>query len=315
MRGVAKEWLTIGELSRRTGIPVKTLRFYSDEGLLPPSERSRSGYRLYSEQDVLRLDLIRTLREAGLGLATIRSVLRRDMPLADALRLRLTAVEANIAALQHVAAALRAALRSEPTEQDLRRLCAVTRLSNEERKAVIERFYQRVWDGIPVDQQWMREMAEASAPRLPDDPTPEQIDAWIELSELVSDPTFVENMRARAADVWKDGLDLAAHQRASDDAIRAARDAMDRGVSPTAAEAAPIVHRMVADLAAASGEPADAAFVASMRAKYEQYEAQDPRGSRYWELVSIMSGTPVMTAPLEEWGWIVKALRHHILAS
>lgn len=68
MRGVAKEWLTIGEVSRRTGIPVKTLRDRSDEGLLPPSERSRSGYRLYSERDVIRLDLIRALREAGLGL-------------------------------------------------------------------------------------------------------------------------------------------------------------------------------------------------------------------------------------------------------
>jgi DNA-binding transcriptional MerR regulator len=44
---MAKERLPIGELSRRSGIPVKTLRFYSDEGLLPPTERSGSGYRLY----------------------------------------------------------------------------------------------------------------------------------------------------------------------------------------------------------------------------------------------------------------------------
>lgn len=312
---MAKERLTIGELSRRTGIPVKTLRFYSDEGLLPPSERSRSGYRLYSERDVIRLDLIVTLREAGLGLSTIRSVLRRDMPLCDALRLRLTAVEANIKALQHVAAALRAALRSEPTEQDIRRLCAVTRLSNEERKAVIERFYQRVWEGIPMDQEWMREMIEASTPKLPDEPTPEQIDAWIELSELVADPTFLENMRARAAEVWKDGFDVAAYKRASDEAIREAREALDRGVAPAAAEAAAIIHRCVAGLAAAEGKAADAAFVASMRERYERYEEQDPRGSRYWELVAVMNGQPAMTGPIEEWGWIVRAMRHHVLTA
>jgi DNA-binding transcriptional MerR regulator len=309
---MAKERLTIGELSRRTGVPVKTLRFYSDEGLLPPSERSRSGYRLYAEGDVVRLDLVRTLREAGLGLSTIRSVIQRDMPLGDALRLRLTAVEAHIVGLQHVAAALRAALRSEPTEQDIRRLCAVTRLSNEERKAVIERFYERVSDGIPIDKQWMREMIEASAPKLPDEPTPEQIDAWIELAEIVSDPSFVEGLRASAADTWKDGFDLAAYKRASDEVIGAARDAQGRGLEPTSTEAKGIVERFVTGLAAASGKPADAAFRAEMRARYEK---QDPRASRYWELVAVMNGQPAMTGPAEEWGWVVRALKHHFPSS
>src|SRR5262245_16078950 len=125
--------LTIGELSRRTGIPVKTLRFWSDEGLLPPASRSASGYRLYAEEALIRLDLVRTLREAGLGLDAIRKVLRRDMSLADALRLHLVAVEAHAASLQRVAAALRAVLRGEPDESDVRRVCAVTRLTNEER--------------------------------------------------------------------------------------------------------------------------------------------------------------------------------------
>jgi len=56
----------------RTGLPVKTLRFYSDAGLLPPAERSRSGYRLYSQDALVRLDLIRTLRDAALGLDSIK---------------------------------------------------------------------------------------------------------------------------------------------------------------------------------------------------------------------------------------------------
>ena len=58
--------LTIGELSRRTGLPVKTLRFWSDEGLLPPASRSVSGYRLYSEEALVRLNLLRTLRASRL---------------------------------------------------------------------------------------------------------------------------------------------------------------------------------------------------------------------------------------------------------
>jgi hypothetical protein len=74
-------------------------------------------------------------------------VLRRETSLADALRLRLAAVEAHVASLQRIGGALRAALRSEPDEDDVRRLCAVTRLSNEERRAVLENFCERVSEG------------------------------------------------------------------------------------------------------------------------------------------------------------------------
>src|SRR6476646_7389099 len=139
-----KERLTIGELSRRSGLPVKTLRFWSDEGLLPPASRSSSGYRMYGEEALIRLDLVRTLRDADVGIDTIRKVLRHDLSLADALRLQLAAVEAHLASLQGVAAALRAALRAAPNESDVRRLCAVTKLTNDERKAVIEQFHARI---------------------------------------------------------------------------------------------------------------------------------------------------------------------------
>jgi DNA-binding transcriptional MerR regulator len=64
---MARQTLTIGELSRHSGVPVKTLRFWSDEGLLPPATRSRNGYRLYGEDATIRVDLVRTLRDAGLG--------------------------------------------------------------------------------------------------------------------------------------------------------------------------------------------------------------------------------------------------------
>lgn len=39
--------LTIGELARLTGLPVKTVRFWSDQGLVQPADRTRAGYRLY----------------------------------------------------------------------------------------------------------------------------------------------------------------------------------------------------------------------------------------------------------------------------
>jgi DNA-binding transcriptional MerR regulator len=307
---MAKERLTIGDLSRRTGVPVKTLRFYSDEGLLPPVERTRTNYRLYGHEALVRLDLVRTLREAGLGLDAIKKVLRRETSLADVLRLRLAAVEAHVASLQRIAAALRAALRSEPNEDDVRRLCAVTRLSNEERRAVIEGFYDRVSEGIPVDDGWKLKMIEASAPKLPDDATPEQLDAWIELAEILADPAFIESMRANAKEVWG-RFDMDAFRRAGDEASRAARELIARGDSPESAAGRAIVLRYAEALVKARGAAFDPDDPKMRRGFRERFARQDPRGARYWELVAILKGTPMLDHRVEDWNFLQAAVLHH----
>lgn len=306
---MGKERHSIGDVSKRTGIPVKTLRFYSDEGIIPPSGRSRSGYRLYSEEDIVKLDLVRTLREAGIGLDAIRAVLHRTMSVKDALRLRLGAVEAHLMSLRQVAAALRASLRSEPTEHDIRRLCAVTRLSNEERKAMITRFYEQVAEGIPIDKQWMRAMIEASAPKLPDEPTPEQLDAWVELAEIVSDPKFVESLRDSARDAWGPGFDVSAMRAANDETLARATEARAHGIAPESDGAKPVVDAYVAAMARAAGNPPDAKFRAGMRQRIQRH---DPRASRYWELVAILNGKHEMSSRVDEWKWIVAAAMHHL---
>src|ERR1700754_699778 len=48
--------LTIGQLARRSGVPVSTIRFWSDEGVLPESDRSPAGYRHYDARAVARVD-------------------------------------------------------------------------------------------------------------------------------------------------------------------------------------------------------------------------------------------------------------------
>jgi MerR family copper efflux transcriptional regulator len=68
--------LTIGEVARRTGISAKTIRFYEDEGLLPSPSRRESGYRVYSEAEIVRLHLVRRLRLLGLDLRSMRSLLQ-----------------------------------------------------------------------------------------------------------------------------------------------------------------------------------------------------------------------------------------------
>jgi MerR family Zn(II)-responsive transcriptional regulator of zntA len=64
-----------GDLARATGNTVRTIRFYEEQGLLPPAVLSEGGHRRYTEEDLEKLRLIGDLRELGLPLAEIRSAL------------------------------------------------------------------------------------------------------------------------------------------------------------------------------------------------------------------------------------------------
>ena len=66
----------IGAVAQRSGVPVKTIRFYCDQGLLQPSARSEGGYRLFDETVDGELALIRMLRALEIPLATIGEVLQ-----------------------------------------------------------------------------------------------------------------------------------------------------------------------------------------------------------------------------------------------
>lgn len=67
--------LQIGEVAERTGVTQRTLRFYEEKGLLRPPSRMDGGFRLYSEQDVMRVERIRGLQDLlGISLADIKEM-------------------------------------------------------------------------------------------------------------------------------------------------------------------------------------------------------------------------------------------------
>lgn len=68
-------YLTIGKASKLLKINPRTLRFYEQIGLVRPTSRSESGYRLYSPQDVERFMFVRRAKKLGLTLDEIGSVL------------------------------------------------------------------------------------------------------------------------------------------------------------------------------------------------------------------------------------------------
>jgi MerR family transcriptional regulator, thiopeptide resistance regulator len=70
-----KKYWKVGELATLTESTVRTLRYYDQIGLYSPSGYSNSGYRLYSESDLSRLQQILALKELGLSLEEVKSIL------------------------------------------------------------------------------------------------------------------------------------------------------------------------------------------------------------------------------------------------
>jgi DNA-binding transcriptional MerR regulator len=68
--------MQIGELARNGGLTVQAIRFYERKGLLPAPPRKESGYRIYGDADLRRLQFIRQAKRLGFSLDEIKSILR-----------------------------------------------------------------------------------------------------------------------------------------------------------------------------------------------------------------------------------------------
>jgi DNA-binding transcriptional MerR regulator len=97
--------MTIGQLSRRTGMAVRSLREYADIGLIYTAGRSPGRYRLFDESALWCVEVIRGLRSLGLTVAEISEVAsaylaRTDQPIGPHLAARLAGARARIELVQ-----------------------------------------------------------------------------------------------------------------------------------------------------------------------------------------------------------------------
>jgi DNA-binding transcriptional MerR regulator len=306
------ERFSIGRLAALTGLPVKTIRFYSDAGLLPPSGRTEAGHRRYTATDVARLQLVRTLRDLDVGLDTVGQLLAGRRELSELLAAHVAALEARDQALHRQLAVVRAAAAS-PTAATLRRVHVLSRLEAAERGRLLDRFWDRVTEGLPGSDAVDRLRA-AGTPELPPDPTPEQLDAWLELAELVADEDFQRTTRENAlwgARAVGDRFDPDAWSRRVGGAVAAAAELRAGGVEPADPRAAAAVEPMARGFAELLGRRDGPAF---RRWLVTQLDAHtDPRAERYWELVANLQGRPneEFVARVADHAWLIDALRHH----
>ncbi|MBY8851673.1 MerR family transcriptional regulator, partial [Saccharothrix sp. MB29] len=213
---------SIGDLARLTGLSTRTIRFYSDSGLVPVAGRTVGGFRAYDVDGLARLRLVRTLRDLGVDLPTARRVLASEVSVAEVARTHADAIDAQMRVLRLRRAVLRVVARNGEVEM----VHELARLSEEERQAILDDFFDEVFGGLDMEPGFVQGMRSVRV-ELPDDPTTEQLEAWVELANLVRDPDFrasIRRMSERHQEMKAEGADLSASgERGSTPASSASR--------------------------------------------------------------------------------------------
>jgi DNA-binding transcriptional MerR regulator len=297
-----KPLLTIGQLARRTGVPVRTIRFWSDEGVLPETDRSSGNYRRYDGRAVARLDLVRTLRELGMGLDDIRLVLERRRSVEDVAAAHVQAIDHQIRVLRTQRAVCTLLARGAPSPRKAALMNDLARLSASERQQMIDEFVDATFAGTDPEAPGagIANAIRTLPPQLPDDPTTEQVEAWVELAELVSDPAF----RARVREMAVAGSDAGARPPLQDPALigEHAGAAVAAGRAPASPEGQEVLARIVGPSLSASAREELADQIATFT---------DRRVQRYWDLLGVLNGWPSAPNQVAAYEWFIEALRAH----
>jgi DNA-binding transcriptional MerR regulator len=315
----------IGDVARRTGLSVSAVRYYSDEGIVVPAGLNDAGHRVYDLRGIARLEIIRTLRDLGTGLGDIRRMLDGEMTLHQLLTGHLELVERQERDLRARRAVLRALTKQEAPAARAALMHRLVAMSDTERERLIDEF----WDDVAAEMPdgfaaRLRDMR----PRLPDDPGATQLEAWIELADLLRDESFRDGFRGYLRDTFatEPGSHVAADpvqdfihgpgQRVMEEILAAHRS----GLPADSGYARDLAMRLADGAAEAAGVPATRELRDRLAEGYlvidEHYaEASvdphyDATHGRYLSLVSAINGTnPDNGLPHGLGAWLATALR------
>ncbi|GAA0230572.1 MerR family transcriptional regulator [Saccharothrix mutabilis subsp. mutabilis] len=315
--------LTIGDLARRSGLSVKAVRFYADRGMVPPTHRGPTGHRRFDHAAAARLDLVRTLRDLGVDLATIQRVLDRETTVAEVAAAHADALDAHLRVLVGRRAVLRR-LATNPEEIDVVHDLAL--LSADARRELVAGFLAEVFAG----RSGVEGIARTLTPELPDDPEPAQVAAWVELAALARDPgfrTLLARLTARYGRLGESGGDGSGRSGGSSgsggdgcgwsggggsgwsggggsggvrpDAVAVVRDRVRPllALDPTAPEAGEVVAELTDRFGDGLAEHLEA--------------VNDPRRERYLTLLALINGWAAPESTRAEVDWFLRASHHH----
>jgi len=303
----------IGDVARRTGLSVSAIRYYSDEGLVEPTDETDGGHRLYDLDAIARFDFIRTLRDLDTSLDQIRRVITGVVSLRDLLAEHLEVVENRARELQQKRAVLRALVREKSTSERAGLLQRLVTMSDDDRQRLVDGFLDSVSADLP---DYAVEKIRAAHPRLAEDPSPEQLDAWISLSELLRDEQYREETRAYLRETYATdvGKKMSAPpvqefiSSAGADLMPKLGAAREAGLAPDDPQVILLADDFVQQSAMAAGVIADDDLRNRLATVYSnvdtltlealQHEGYRSTEGRYLELIAVINDQPAPDAEL-----------------
>lgn len=321
----------IGDAARRSGLSVSAVRFYADAGIVEPTRLSGPGHRMYDIDAIARLEFVRTLRELDTNLDGIRRLLGGDTTLHGLLTAHLEVVERQEHALRARKAVLRTLLRQGGTAARAVLMHKLVSMTDEERERVIDEFWNDVGENLDVPDGFVDRLR-AMRPVLPASPTAAQLEAWIELADLVRDPAFRGAVRTYLRDTYSTGLGRSIASTSFQDFVHGSGVALMEevlathraGESPRSPRAQEVITRFLEAATGVSDTPltpevrdriADAyRRIPELERELSEEEASagdlayDGTHGRYQSLVAVINGTSEEEDTLP-YGWIADAMR------
>ncbi|MFE6159240.1 MerR family transcriptional regulator [Streptomyces sp. NPDC056486] len=296
---------SIGELAEHAGVSVKTIRFYSDRGLLPEAARSAGGHRRYGPEALDRLRLIRSLRTLDLPVPDVGRVLDEEDALEDIIAGQLRALGSQLAALRWREAALHL-LRDCTAKERAERLRLVGTVAAPPSTEALARFWRR-WLPPRLPARLVSSILEQAVPQPPEDPDPAQVLAFARLHAFVSRPCTGNDRGQPAAHRPEAGYRPAVLYDGLSEAYALAAPALRAEWPPDGCDA---LDCFVAAYARSRGARDTPVF----RQRLGGVLAADPRVDHYWQLVAELAD-PAYPTPGAAHDWLLAALDSDIASS
>jgi DNA-binding transcriptional MerR regulator len=321
----ANELYAIGDVARRTGLSVSAVRYYADAGVVAPTASTPAGHRLYDVSAIARLELVRTLRELDADLDGIRRVLAGKTTLRELAGAHLDVLTQQEARLRSRRAVLSAILRQDSTAEQATLMHRLAGMSDEERDRLIDEFWTEVtagWEPPERMVEWWR----SARPQLPEHPTAAQLEAWIDLAELVRDPEVRLAVREELHQVCTTGAGPLMTSSPMLDALeagssigQAVMDAARERVQPESPRGRAVADLWIEWLTGIFATPGSPGMPDTPQFRIQtadhmlagaEWERTSPEPAgpydRYMALVTAINGSPPEEFPYE---WLAAALR------
>jgi len=182
----------------------------------------------------------------------------------------------------------------------------MTTLSNAQIKTKVEQFVDQVSQQAVVDADLRRQMAVVMTPELPDDPTPEQIDAWNELIVLLQDRGFADELQSDMRRLWTSDFRADEYRQAAQETHAKVKAAVAAGFEPQSKEGLCIASEWMSRSAAAMSVADDLRHKNWLLDSYVKQTSG--RQARYRQLLAILKPGWDANEAQHEWSWLNKAI-------